>query len=90
MIECKEVIITDLKTRGTGNVDNPIRNIIQVYDKDGTLIAEHDPSPAKEFVKMDLVHFGRWLMENRKKVNWKPNEITNQQVDNWLKTLEEK
>lgn len=41
---CKEVIITSLTTRGDGNYQ-PFRRITQVFEKDGTLIAEHDPSP---------------------------------------------
>jgi len=43
---CKEVVITTLKRRGTGIEHSPIRAITEVYDKDGTLIAEHDPSIA--------------------------------------------
>jgi len=39
---CKEVIITTQTCRGSGNVDDPIRRITQVFEKDGTFIAEHD------------------------------------------------
>lgn len=41
-IECKEVIVSDLLRRGDGK-DTPIRKIKQVFEKDGTLIAESDP-----------------------------------------------
>lgn len=43
-IECKEVIISRILRRGTGKDENdPIRIITQVFEKDGTLIAESDP-----------------------------------------------
>ena len=35
---------------------------LEVYDKDGTLIAEHDPSP-ETFQKMDLLYFARWVKD---------------------------
>lgn len=41
MIKCQEVIITDLEVRGDGK-GNPYRRILQVYDKEGNLIAEND------------------------------------------------
>lgn len=59
---CKEVIITTLERRGKGEQHSPIRRITQVYDKDGNLIAEHDPSP-ETFAAMDLIHFARWLKD---------------------------
>lgn len=42
-IICKEVIISKLTTRGRGIVGDPVRRITQVFEKDGTLIAEYDP-----------------------------------------------
>lgn len=39
----KEVIITKLLRRGKGVEGDPIRIITQIWDKDGTLIAEVDP-----------------------------------------------
>lgn len=41
---CKEVIISTIKRRGDGTPENPIRVITEVYQKDGTKIAEYDPS----------------------------------------------
>jgi len=41
-IEVKEVIISNLTLRGNGK-DDPYRRITQVFEKDGTLIAEYDP-----------------------------------------------
>lgn len=37
-----EVIISTKKRRGNG-IDDPIRVITEVFTKEGTLIAEHDP-----------------------------------------------
>jgi hypothetical protein len=39
---CEEVLITDLLIRGDGTQKNPYRRIVQVWAKDGTLIAEKD------------------------------------------------
>lgn len=41
-VEVKEVIISYILRRGDG-VNDPIRRILQVFDKDGALIAENDP-----------------------------------------------
>jgi len=41
--EVKEVIISDETKWGDGSDDNPIRQIIKVFDKDGLLIAINDP-----------------------------------------------
>jgi len=38
----EEVIITDLETRGKGIEGDPIRMVIQIWRKDGTLLAEKD------------------------------------------------
>jgi len=43
MIEIREVIITNLEQRGRGERNSPIRRVCQIYDKDGTLLAEKDP-----------------------------------------------
>jgi hypothetical protein len=54
---CKEVIITDLTTRGEGISYSPIRRITQVWDKDGVLIAEHDPFIETEQLQKELHNF---------------------------------
>lgn len=41
-VYCQEVIITDQLRRGDG-VKTPMRQITQVFNKDGALIAENDP-----------------------------------------------
>ena len=61
---CKEVVITTLETRGHGGILSPIRRITQVYEKDGTLIAENDPSP-ETFSSNDLIHFHNWFDRNK-------------------------
>jgi hypothetical protein len=39
----EEVIITENELRGKGTEESPYRRVIQVWTKDGTLIAEKDP-----------------------------------------------
>ncbi len=56
MIVCKEVIIADLETRGTGTgTHSPLRRLTQVYEKSGKLIAEYDPSGG--YTLEDLLDF---------------------------------
>ena len=40
-IQVKQLVISTLKTRGNGK-DIPVRDIIEVYDFDGSMIAEWD------------------------------------------------
>lgn len=72
---CKEVIIASLLRRGNGTKYSPIRVITQVFEKDGTLISEYDPSP-DTFGEMDLVLFAKWCIENKFQVqNVEPKDI---------------
>jgi hypothetical protein len=41
-VECKEVIITTLARVGQGVASDPVRSVLQVWDKEGNLIAERD------------------------------------------------
>lgn len=43
MTKCEELIITDNTLRGTGNEFDPYRRVVEVYSKDGRLLATHDP-----------------------------------------------
>jgi len=79
---CKEVVITTLKRRGTGIEHSPIRAITEVYDKDGTLIAEHDPSP-ETFAQMDLLHFARWV----KQMEYDADKLDTRAVIKWLDSI---
>lgn len=48
-IQCREVIVSRIARRGLGrDLSDPLRIITQVFEKDGTLIAEHDPCPTPE------------------------------------------
>lgn len=67
---CREVVITRLLRRGTGKEDNPIRAITQVYEKDGTLIAESDPQIQKITV-VDVSEFAKWCIRG----GYSPEEI---------------
>lgn len=43
MIQVKELVVTDLSRRGNGRDEtSPVRSIIEVYTKDGELLAVHD------------------------------------------------
>ena len=39
---CEEVILVNTR-RGAGNDEDPVRVVLQVYSKDGILLAENDP-----------------------------------------------
>lgn len=82
-VECKEVIISKLTKRGKGLKHSPIRIITEVYEKDGTKIAEYDPSP-ETFAQMDLLHFARWM----KKMKHNPDESDSRVIVKWLDSIE--
>lgn len=79
---CKEVIISTIRRRGQGVEHSPIRIITEVYEKDGTLIAEHDPAP-ETFVQMDLLHFARWVKQN----DYDPDKLDSRSVIKWLDSI---
>ena len=78
-IECKEVIVSYLTKRGTGDKHSPIRIIKEIFEKDGTKIAEYDPSP-ETFTQNDLVNFSVWL----KLKKFDADEISQRTVNEWL------
>jgi hypothetical protein len=80
---CKEVVITTLKRRGSGIEHSPIRVITEVYEKDGTKIAEYDPSP-ETFAQMDLLHFARWV----KQMEYDADKLDSRAVVKWLDSIE--
>jgi hypothetical protein len=86
---CEEVIITDLARRGKGVKHSPIRAIVQVYTKQGELIAEYDPSP-ETFTVMDLVNFTRWWWNARYKNSPAivDQKVSEDEVFQWLDSIE--
>ena len=56
--KCEEVIITNLTLRGSGVEMDPYRRVVQVYTKDGVLLAEHDPCLAELLRKVSNVMNG--------------------------------
>ena len=42
-VEVQQVIITRLRKRGTGERDDPVREIIEIWDMEGNKITEIDP-----------------------------------------------
>jgi len=61
-----ELILCTKERRGDG-IDTPIRNITQVFEKTGELIAEHDPCPEKRFTDEDMMNFIKWVKTNDKR-----------------------
>lgn len=82
---CKEVIVANLTRRGDGTKYSPMRIVTQVFEKDGTLIAEKDPVEEK-FVAFDLVHFARWCIDS----NFESDKITPYSVIQFLDSIKEK
>jgi hypothetical protein len=58
-IKCEEVIISNLVQRGKGQMCDPIRIVLQVYTKQGELIAENDPNEYS-FSPKDMLEFAQW------------------------------
>jgi len=82
---CKELIVSTIARRGTGERHSPIRVITQVFEKDGTLIAENDPSP-ETFALFDLIHFARWCITN----GIVTDKITPSDVHKWLDEIKDR
>ena len=81
-VECKELIVSTLKRRGNGIEHSPIRIITEVYEKDGTKIAEHDPSP-ENFNQMDLLQFAIWVKNNE----FDADKLDTRGVIKWLDSI---
>ena len=77
---CKEVIITNLLTRGDGTKNNPYRTVVQIYDKDGELIAEND-SNDEHCINDNLISFAKWVIKNKISIN----NIDNETLLQWKK-----
>lgn len=61
MIQVKELVVKDLfRKRSRQNVTSHVRSIIEVYTKDGELLARHD-SQGNYYVE-DLIAFGKLFM----------------------------
>ena len=79
---CKELIVATLTRRGKGVEHSPIRIITQVFEKDGTLVAEHDPVD-ETFCTMDLVDFARWCITN----GIVTDKVSPNDVNKWLDSI---
>jgi len=65
MIQVKELVITDLSRKGSGkNVFSPVRTVIEVYSKQGELLAFHDSFG--NYSIEDLISFGNFCLSNNK------------------------
>lgn len=78
MIQVKELIVSDLSRKGTGKeVTSPIRTVLEVYTKDGELLAYHDSQG--NYSVEDLISFSKFCLSNKNLSSeealqkWKPN-----------------
>lgn len=76
-IKCDEVIISKLSTRGDG-VSTPIRPILQIFSKEGELIAEKDIC-ARDMFDRDIKRFGEYVRSN------KEDKSIEQLYNEWIK-----
>ena len=61
MIQVKELIISDLSRKGTGqNELSPIRSVFGVYSKNGILLAVNDSQG--NYSVEDLIAFGKFCL----------------------------
>ena len=81
-VVCKEVIVSTIARRGTGKKHSPIRVITQVFEKDGTLIAEYDPCP-ETFAIFDLICFARYCKDH----GLNADLLNGEDIDNWLNSI---
>ncbi|RTL48862.1 MAG: hypothetical protein EKK39_12010 [Sphingobacteriales bacterium] len=64
MIQVKELIVTDLSRKGTGkDVTSPIRTVLEVYTKNGELLAYHDSQG--NYSVEDLISFSKFCLSNK-------------------------
>jgi len=62
MIQVKELIVTDLSRRGNGcNEISPVRSVLEVYTKEGELLAVHDSQG--NYTVEQLVDFAKLCRE---------------------------
>jgi len=61
MIQVKELVVTDLSRKGSGqNKLIPVRSVLEVYSKEGELLAIHDSQG--NYSVEDLIAFGKLCM----------------------------
>jgi hypothetical protein len=64
MIQVKELVVSDLSKKGTGqNELSPIRSVFEVYSKEGDLLAMHDS--LGNYSVEDLIAFGKFCMSKK-------------------------
>ena len=64
MIQVKELIVSDLTRKGSGKSPfSPVRQVIEVYSKEGDLLAFHDKFG--NFSIEDLFEFGNLCLSNK-------------------------
>lgn len=78
MIQCKEVIIAEI-TKGDGELSNPFRKVTQVFEKDGTFIAEKDDYAEDRFTMDDLLKFSIFCKHKGVTI------IDMQDLEDWIK-----
>lgn len=83
-ISVREVIVSHISTRGLGTKRSPCRKVLQVFEKDGTLIAEKDDWDGDKFTQGDLVNFAIWCL------SYDNSRPVYSDVEKWLSEIENK
>jgi hypothetical protein len=63
-VECRELIVSTIRRRGKGIAGDPYRIVTEIFEKDGTKIAEHDPLINEQTFNFDMISFALWVKEN--------------------------
>ncbi len=64
MIQVKELVVTDLSRKGSGqNILSPVRSVFEVYSKQGELLAFHDSQG--NYSIEDIISFGNFCLSNK-------------------------
>lgn len=64
-IRCEEVIVSTVRRKGKGVEPSPIRTLVEVYRKNGELIAEYDCFQ-EERTKLLMIEFAKWCMRKNR------------------------
>lgn len=59
-VEIKKVIITTLSRRGTGVEGDPVRVLTEIWDMEGSKMAEVDSHEPKMFTETQMASFAYW------------------------------
>ena len=74
MIHTQELIITDLSRRGNGqNEASPVRAVVEIYTKDGLLLATNDSQG--NYTVEQMIEFGK-ICQTKKELSAEENYLS--------------